>query len=38
MELTPFVGKKTAQEIEDHFARQRSLAESSAALGSSIQP
>jgi excinuclease ABC subunit C len=28
MELTPFVGKKTAQEIEDHFARQRSLAES----------
>ncbi|HEX9629375.1 MAG TPA: excinuclease ABC subunit UvrC [Pyrinomonadaceae bacterium] len=31
MELTPFVGKKTAQEIEDHFARQRSLAESSTA-------
>jgi len=31
MELTPFVGKKTALEIEDHFARQRSLAESSAA-------
>ncbi|MEP6718394.1 MAG: excinuclease ABC subunit UvrC [bacterium] len=30
MELSPFVGKKTAQEIEDHFARQRSLAESSA--------
>src|SRR6267378_3214589 len=27
MELTPFVGKKTAQEIEDHFARQRSLVE-----------
>jgi excinuclease ABC subunit C len=38
MELTPFVGKKTALEIEDHFARQRSLAESSAASGSSIQP
>jgi excinuclease ABC subunit C len=38
LELSPFVGKKTAQEIEDHFARQRSLAESSAALGSSIQP
>jgi excinuclease ABC subunit C len=31
MELTPFVGKKTAHEIEDHFARQRSLAESSVA-------
>jgi excinuclease ABC subunit C len=31
MELTPFVGKKTALEIEDHFARQRSLAESSVA-------
>ena len=27
-ELTPFVGKKTAQEIADHFARQRALAES----------
>lgn len=33
IELSPFVGKKTAQEIEDHFARQRSLAES-AAVGS----
>ena len=31
MELAPFVGKKTALEIEDHFARQRSLAESSVA-------
>jgi excinuclease ABC subunit C len=31
MELTPFVGKKTALEIEDHFARQRSLAESAVA-------
>ena len=26
-ELTPFVGKKTAQEIVDHFARQRALAQ-----------
>src|SRR6188474_2780237 len=26
-ELTPFVGKKTAQEIVDHFERQRVLAE-----------
>ncbi len=26
-ELTPFVGKKTAFEIVDHFARQRALAE-----------
>ena len=26
-ELTPFVGKKTAHEIVDHFARQRALAE-----------
>ncbi len=25
-ELTPFVGKKTAQEVVDHFARQRALA------------
>jgi excinuclease ABC subunit C len=25
-ELTPFVGKKTAAEIVDHFARQRALA------------
>ncbi len=31
MELTPFVGKKTAHEIQDHFARQRNLAESSVA-------
>ncbi|MBA2703060.1 MAG: excinuclease ABC subunit UvrC [Blastocatellia bacterium] len=38
MELAPFVGKKTAQEIEDHFVRQRSLAESSAASTSPIQP
>jgi excinuclease ABC subunit C len=27
MELTPFVGKKTANEIVDHFARQRALVE-----------
>src|SRR6185503_4283189 len=26
-ELTPFVGRKTAQEIADHFERQRSLVE-----------
>jgi excinuclease ABC subunit C len=28
-ELTPFVGRKTAEEIADHFARQRALAEPS---------
>lgn len=28
-ELMPFVGRKTAEEIADHFARQRALAESS---------
>ena len=27
-ELTPFVGKKTAHEIVDHFARQRNLSQS----------
>ncbi len=27
MELTPFVGKKTAREIVEHFARQRALVE-----------
>jgi len=32
-ELAPFVGKKTAQEVVDHFARQRSLAESGTARG-----
>jgi excinuclease ABC subunit C len=30
-ELAPFVGKKTAHEIVDHFARQRSLAETGTA-------
>jgi len=30
-ELTPFVGPKTAQEIVDHFQRQRALAEGSGA-------
>jgi excinuclease ABC subunit C len=30
-ELTPFVGRKTAEEIAGHFARQRALAESSGA-------
>jgi len=29
-ELTPFVGPKTAQEIADHFQRQRALAEGGA--------
>jgi len=29
IELTPFVGRKTAQDIADHFERQRALAESS---------
>ena len=29
-ELTPFVGKKTAHEIVEHFARQRSLAQVAA--------
>jgi hypothetical protein len=30
--LTPFVGKKTAQEIVDHFERQRALSESGAGV------
>jgi excinuclease ABC subunit C len=30
-ELAPFVGRKTATEIVDHFARQRALAEANAA-------
>jgi excinuclease ABC subunit C len=30
-ELTPFVGRKTATEIVDHFARQRALAEGANA-------
>jgi len=30
-ELTPFVGRKTAQEIADHFERQRALAEGAGA-------
>jgi excinuclease ABC subunit C len=29
IELTPFVGRKTAQDIAEHFERQRALAESS---------
>ncbi|HEX9421842.1 MAG TPA: excinuclease ABC subunit UvrC, partial [Pyrinomonadaceae bacterium] len=33
-ELTPFVGKKTAQEIVDHFERQRNLAEGGPAISS----
>ena len=30
-ELAPFVGRKTATEIVDHFARQRALAEGANA-------
>jgi hypothetical protein len=30
-ELAPFVGRKTATEIADHFARQRALAEGASA-------
>jgi len=30
LELAPFVGKKTAEEIVEHFARQRALAESAS--------
>lgn len=30
IELTPFVGKKTAEEISDHFARQKALAETAS--------
>jgi excinuclease ABC subunit C len=30
-ELTPFVGRKTAQEIAEHFTRQRELAESAVS-------
>ena len=30
-ELTPFVGRKTAEEIVDHFSKQRQLAESAVA-------
>jgi excinuclease ABC subunit C len=38
-ELAPFVGKKTAQEIVDHFARQRALAEDGAAVATgSLEP
>jgi excinuclease ABC subunit C len=36
-ELTPFVGKKTAHEVVDHFARQRMLAEG-AKDGTSADP
>jgi excinuclease ABC subunit C len=31
-ELAPFVGKKTAEEIVEHFARQRALAETGQAV------
>ena len=36
-ELAPFVGQKTAQEIADHFLRQRSLSEEGGRLGGSRQ-
>ena len=31
IELTPFVGRKTAQDIADHFERQRALAEAASS-------
>ena len=34
IELTPFVGRKTAQDIANHFERQRSLAEANADASS----
>src|SRR5688572_3790889 len=37
-ELTPFVGPKTAQEIVDHFERQRALAENTAAPPAEARP
>ena len=37
-ELTPFVGKKTAQEIVDHFERQRALAEAGAGTVGAAEP
>ena len=36
-ELTPFVGRKTAEEIADHFERQRSLAQQAVPAESSDQ-
>jgi excinuclease ABC subunit C len=33
IELTPFVGRKTAQDIADHFERQRALAEAAGGKG-----
>ncbi|MEK6279555.1 MAG: excinuclease ABC subunit UvrC [Acidobacteriota bacterium] len=35
-ELTPFVGQKTAHEIVDHFARQRSLSQVAAQTADSL--
>lgn len=35
-ELAPFVGQKTAQEISEHFARQRALAESGAEASTTV--
>jgi hypothetical protein len=31
-ELSPFVGLKTAQEISEHFSRQRALAEGATTV------
>jgi excinuclease ABC subunit C len=36
-ELAPFVGRKTATEIVDHFARQRALADGAGAASESAQ-
>lgn len=35
-ELTPFVGRKTAEEIADHFERQRALTSQSEAVSSTV--
>ena len=36
-ELSPFVGRKTAEEIVEHFTRQRALAEGSATNGPDVE-
>src|SRR6201991_4487127 len=37
-ELTPFVGKKTAEEIAEHFARQKALAQQAVPTDNTGQP
>src|SRR5215207_9711567 len=37
-ELTPFVGKKTAEDIFEHFTRQRALAEGGTTDGAGADP